>query len=1055
MADKYQPTLVIGLGGTGKKIILALKKMIAENSERGLSDFPFLKMISLDTDKAVPPTTSAIKTIKDEALTLNPNKEVFQLQAGFGTVPDFNDYPEIKEWFPESLKPLLMPAELAKGAGQKKPVGRFTFAWNASDIYEELNSFIRAPVDAIVAKQKGIANQLSNTINVFICGSICGGTGAGTFLDTAYLVRYLSHINGNGYQVKIFGLFALASMFDGVQGTGNVRQNCYASLVELDHFMNPINFNNPYRTFYPSYKNWKPDYSISSKYRPFDYPFLFDNFGKKVSLDQTSFTDMAARFIYLLTGHELSDHWFSMDSNVEATMDQTYDKDIYNKAIKYRSMGTFSILYPKRMIIQLCAYNLSKEYLNKILDDSYSPQEIENLAKRFLKDLKYDPTNEQLENAFDKFNEPEGYSGSFTGYIDLQIGNMSDQEITKSELEKELSDWKKDIDEKVIEYRNLNSERASKIREVFLSKLEVKLYELLDLHEHALGIKKDSNNNDLPDRGSIIRAEKFIERLIDIFTAAKEKYRKKQNETEALISTLSGDFETALQELEDKADGFFANKKKLDDARKNVLDICRDLYAAKKQNLISNWIYQLFTDILWNEVPKYDGLIKELEKYRNKYRKAIENFEDIDKEINKFLKNNRRFEPTPFFDVIFDYDKDVIGAYNKLIEERGEDFIFGELSDDLIQDEKFGKTYINASNKTVPLVNIDILNATEKFFFEPIKKVNISERILETPEICERLENGVYYQMANIYLGIEPGILDKVKLNFNNSTFFAISIPDEYQSKPCANIKGVVRTNGANTICPMEQDPERFIKEPCPMYNKCLKQKLLHNAPLNVAITPTSEISEINIMHTIAGYPLCAVSSVMNNCKSAYINQKKKQAKDNEDSHSNDEAVNMFGPMKFDELDEKSIDPKTQLDDFRKKIMVGIIAKRIKCQALSIDFVTERDIQLERVDNPSLHLGNNLNEVMVKFQSSRLSDKAIISQFVTEIDKYLEKLTSNEKLKDDFGKKAKKVFENFRKEIPSGFVDKDLNIIDALTTKYCGFELINKAEITDDMYIIN
>lgn len=1055
MAEMYQPTLVIGLGGTGKKIILALKKMIAENSEHGLADFPFLKMISMDTDKAVPPATSSIKTIKDDALTLNPNKEVFQLQAGFGTVPDFNDYPEIKEWFPDSLKSMLMPAELAKGAGQKKPVGRFTFAWNASDIYEELNSFIRAPVDAIVAKQKGIADKLSNTINVFICGSICGGTGSGTFLDTAYLVRYLSHINGNGYQVKIFGLFALASMFDGVQGTGNVRQNCYASLVELDHFMNPINYNNPYRTFYPAYKNWKPDYSTSSKYRPFDYPFLFDNFGKKVSLNSSSFTDMAARFIYLLTGHELSDHWFSMDSNVEATMEQTYKRDIYNKAIKYRSMGTFSILYPKRMIVQLCAYNLSKEYLNKVLDDSYAPQEIENLAKRFLKDLKLDPTTDQLENAFDIFNEPDGFTGSFTDYIESQISDISDQEITKSEIAKDLLDWKKDIDEKVIEYRNLNSERASKIRENFLAQLEVKLNEIIDLHEHKFGIKKDSNGNDLADRGSLVRAEKLVEKLITVFTEAQDKYRRKQNETDALISNLNGDFETALQELEDKADGFFANKKKLDDARENVLNICRDLYSAKKQNLICNWIHQLFTDILWNEVPKYPGLIKELETYRNKYRKAILTFQDIDKEINKFLENNRRFEPNPFFDVIFDYDKDVIDAYKKLIDERGEDFIFGELSDELMQEDKFGKTYINAANKTAPLVNIDILNATEKFFFDPIKKVNISDRILETPEICDRLENGVYYQMANIYLGIESSVLDKVGLDFNNSTFFAISIPDEYQNKPCANLKGVVRANGANTICPMEQDPEHFAKEPCPMYNKCLKQKLLRNAPANVAITPTSEISEINIMHTIAGYPLCSVSSVMNNCKAAYTEQKKRQAQENESIGSNDEVVNMFGPMKFDDLDEKSIDPKTQMDDFRKKIMAGIIAKRIKCQALSIDFVTERDLQLQRIDNPSLHLGNNMNEVMVKFQSSRLSDKTVVSQFVTEIDKYLDKLSSNEKLKDDFGKKAKKTYEEFKKELPVGFVDKDLNIIDSLTSKYCGFELIDKTGIEDDMYIIN
>ena len=40
MAEMYQPTLVIGLGGTGKKIILALKKMTAENSEHRLADFP-------------------------------------------------------------------------------------------------------------------------------------------------------------------------------------------------------------------------------------------------------------------------------------------------------------------------------------------------------------------------------------------------------------------------------------------------------------------------------------------------------------------------------------------------------------------------------------------------------------------------------------------------------------------------------------------------------------------------------------------------------------------------------------------------------------------------------------------------------------------------------------------------------------------------------------------------------------------------------------------------------------------------------------------------------
>src|SRR5574344_1093349 len=280
-------------------------------------------------------------------------------------------------------------------------------------------------------------------------------------------------------------------------------------------------------------------------------------------------------------------------------------------------------------------------------------------------------------------------------------------------------------------------------------------------------------------------------------------------------------------------------------------------------------------------------------------------FEDINKEINKFLENNRRFEPNPFFDVIFDYEKDVNDTCKNLIKQKTEEFIYGEMSDALMADECFGKTYLNISSKTESLINIDLLNTTEKFFFEPIRKVNISERILETKEICDRLESGQYYSMATIYLGLETSVLDKVKLTFKDSTFFAISIPDEYQGKPCVNIKG---TEASGKICPMEQNPEKFTKEPCPLFNKCLKQKLLKNAPLNVAITPTNEISEINIMHTIAGYPLCAISSVMNNCKPAYDMQKEKQLKENEEKGTSNEEINMFGPLDFDALDKKTVD---------------------------------------------------------------------------------------------------------------------------------------------------
>lgn len=1045
MTEMYQPTLVIGLGGTGKNIILALKKMIAENCEHGMADFPFLKMLSIDTDRAMPHAQSAITTVKDESLYLNPNREVFQLQANFGIAPDLNDYPQIHDWFPDSLKANLRPAELSRGASQKKPIGRFTFAWNASEIYEEIYSFMRAPVDVKIAIDKNIGSKLSKEINVFICGSVCGGTGAGTFLDTAYLVRYCNHIAGAGYQVKIFGMLALASMFDYIQGTANVRQNCYASLVELDHFMNKINCENPYRSFIPAYKDFKPDYTTSGSTKPFDYPFLFDNFGKGVALNsQSAFSEMAARFIYLLTGHELGTHWTSMYNNVMANLEREY-KNLNNKDIHYSGMGTFSILYPKRMIVQLCAYNLSKEYLNKILDDSYNPQEIEQLAKNFLKEIKMNPLTTQLEDSFDKFEDQNGFKGSFKDYIENAISDFEEQSenTDKKDLKDELLRWKKDIDEKIIEFRNKNSSSAEHLREKFLEHLSNELELLLDLHEHKLGIKKNSDGTDLADRGSLVRAVNFIDCLIKIFTESKDKYRRIRNDAESTMRNLNGDFETALSDFDEAADSIFPTKKKIGNSLENVLNVCRNLFNAQKQNYIADWCYQLFTDILWNDVPKFDGLIKELEQYKYKYRKAILNFKEIDKNITKFLNDNKRFEPNPLFAVIFDYEKDVEEEYKKLLEDKTEEFIFGELSDSITQESAFGKEYIGAANKTVSLVNIDILNATEKFFFGPINKVNIADRILETPEISDRLEQGTYFEATPIYLGVEDSVMNREGLTFKDSTFFAISIPDEYEGKPCKDLKGVVRGNGVNAICPMEQDPEKFQKEPCPMFNHCLKQKLLHNAPNNVAITPTSEISEVNIMHSIAGYPLYSLSSVMNNCKNVYVEAKAKQQKENEESGTEYEEINMFGPLQFDALDEKSIDPKKQFNDFRKLLIVAYIAKRLHVQPLSIDFVTERDLAQYRKDKPGLHLGNSLNEVMVRFQSSRAKDKNDIEQFTKEVKHFIEKLKGNE---EKFYLEAEKIYKNIKDELPPGFVQEDLDLMNDVVKQISNKTLFENKE---------
>lgn len=654
------------------------------------------------------------------------------------------------------------------------------------------------------------------------------------------------------------------------------------------------------------------------------------------------------------------------------------------------------------------------------------------------------PLTTQLEDSFDKFEDQNGFKGSFKDYIENAISDFEEQSknTDKKDLKDELLRWKKDIDEKIIEFRNKNSSSAEHLRESFLGHLSNELKLLLDLHEHKLGIKKNSDGTDLADRGSLVRAVNFIDCLIKIFTESKDKYRRIRNDAESTMRNLNGDFETALSDFDEAADSIFATKKKIGNSLENVLNVCRNLFNAQKQNYIADWCYQLFTDILWNDVPKFDGLIKELENLKKKYQRILNSFNEVTKEIDIFVESNKTYKSTIFFDSLFDYEKDVIGTYKKLMEEQTENHVWNELSDLLTSKDCFGKDYLFATNFTPNIINVDILRAAESFFFPIVNKVNIEQRVLEDKDVCERLSSGQYFDLTSVYLGLDQsGVLSEIGRDLKNTTFFSISIPNEYKGRECEHIKG---DEGVGKKCPMEENPEKFIgAKHCTRDGKCLKQFLLKSQNMKVAITPTSEKSEINIIHTIKGYPLRAISSVMSNCKPEYVEEKAKQQKENEESGTEYEEINMFGPLQFDALDEKSIDPKKQFNDFRKLLIVAYIAKRLHVQPLSIDFVTERDLAQDRKDKPGLHLGNSLNEVMVRFQSSRAKDKNDIEQFTKEVKHFIEKLTGNE---EKFYLEAEKIYKNIKDELPPGFVQEDLDLMNDVVKRISNKTLFENKE---------
>ena len=136
-------------------------------------------------------------------------------------------------------------------------------------------------------------------------------------------------------------------------------------------------------------------------------------------------------------------------------------------------------------------------------------------------------------------------------------------------------------------------------------------------------------------------------------------------------------------------------------------------------------------------------------------------------------------------------------------------------------------------------------------------------------------------------------------------------------------------------------------------------------------------------------------------------------------------------------------------DLFRKYLLISIIAKRLKLQALSVDFLTARDLELNRKDSPSLHLGNNLNDVMIKFQSSRINDKKDIAQFSTETKLLITELNQRPDEKETFGKWAKETFQKYSSTdtLPYGLVADDFEKMNDITKEICGFNLIEPKSI--------
>jgi hypothetical protein len=232
------PTLMIGLGGTGKEVLLRLRRKLVERYGE-LSRLPFLQFMHMDTDKTATAHEQYDLRAGDDPLYEQVRfqaSERVNLSIPGGTakyVDHINQFPQIKRWFPSGGK-IAQLGDLGEGAGQIRIASRLGFfdATNFRNIGSRLKQckdLLSASSVLQQAADLGFDFNASST-RVFVIASLAGGTGSGTFLDMAFLVRQYFAM------AERVGMLLLPGFYSAYAGGERVRANGYAALMELSHY---------------------------------------------------------------------------------------------------------------------------------------------------------------------------------------------------------------------------------------------------------------------------------------------------------------------------------------------------------------------------------------------------------------------------------------------------------------------------------------------------------------------------------------------------------------------------------------------------------------------------------------------------------------------------------------------------------------------------------------------------------------------------------------------------------------------------------------------------
>jgi len=329
-----RPTLIIGVGGFGRKALLELRCRFLDRFG-DLSKIPLLRFLCIDSDPEA--VNLALRGAPDVALA---RAEVYHVP-----LQPVGNYrrrmiDQLSEWLPREKLYALPRALQTQGS---RALGRLAFADNQQRLLARLKRDIQEITNPDILYQSVTQTGLAlrdNTPRVYVIAA-AGGGGSGLLPDLGYgLRRMLAQLRHP--QAELTALLLCGAPSD--PATPKIEQaNIYATLTELNHFSDPA-------------------ISFAAQYGV-DAPRIVDQgapFGSTYVLPLAYRSPEALESVVAHLGSYL---FHELTTPLGLRLDQLrHEEESDNSApaaglptTPFRSFGTYAIWFPRGLLLRLAA----------------------------------------------------------------------------------------------------------------------------------------------------------------------------------------------------------------------------------------------------------------------------------------------------------------------------------------------------------------------------------------------------------------------------------------------------------------------------------------------------------------------------------------------------------------------------------------------------------------------------------------------------------------------------------------------------------------------------